>query len=399
MTLLDLVLVLILAAYAVSGLRQGFLVSMFSLAGFLGGAGLAMWLLPSVVDRWDWAAGNAAVRAGLLVASVFVVASLGQSLALVAGQRIRAWAKLPLARAVDGVAGMVAVTVAASVLMWFVAGALRVGGPEPVSRAIANSSVLRVIDSVMPDRTSSLFASFRQVLDKEGFPQVFSGIQAEPITPVAPPSAAVVHNPGVVAAGRSIVKITGVAQQCRQVQEGTGWVASTGLVVTNAHVVAGLGQVTLQVRGTGLTTTGQVVLFDPERDLAVIDAPGVTAPALSLGSALVRGDDAVVAGFPGGGGYTVGAARIRSEMTATGADIYGRSGTVRRVYSIYGVVRPGNSGGPLLDAAGHVAGVVFARSLDDPNTGYALTLDELRPVLAEAAGAHRSVSTGACLVG
>jgi S1-C subfamily serine protease len=398
-TLLDLLLIAVLAAYAISGLRQGFLVSMFSLAGFLGGAGVAMWLLPSVVDRWDWAAGNTAVRAGLLVASVFVVASLGQSLALLAGQRIRDWAKLPLARAVDGVAGMVAVTVAASVLMWFVAGALRVGGPEPVSRAIANSSVLRVIDTVMPDRTSSLFASFRQVLDREGFPQVFQGISAEPIRPVAAPSAAVVHNPGVVAAGRSIVKITGVAQQCRQVQEGTGWVSSAGTVVTNAHVVAGLGQVSLQVRGTGPVTTGHVVLFDPERDLAVIDAPGVTAPALSIGSSLVRGDDAVVAGFPGGGGYAVGAARIRSEISATGADIYGRPGTVRRVYSVHAVVRPGNSGGPLLDASGHVAGVVFARSLDDPNTGYALTLDELRPVLTQAAGAHKGVSTGSCLVG
>ncbi len=399
MSLLDLVLILVLAGYAISGFRQGFVIAVFSLAGFLGGAALAMWLLPGMVDRWHWLSGNTVLRTVVLVASVFLVASIGQSIALVAGHRIRSLVKIPLASAVDGAAGMVAVTVAVAVLMWFIAGALRVGGPESWSRAVAGSRVLRVIDTVMPPETSSLFASFRQVLDREGFPQVFQGIQAEPISPIEAPSAASTRTAGVTAAGRSVVKVTGIAEQCHQIQEGSGWVAAPGTVVTNAHVVAGLTQVSLQVRGTGPTYIGHVVVFDPERDLAVIDVPQLRAPALHLGSDLVRGDDAVIAGFPGGGGYTVLAARVRSEITATGADIYGRPGTARKVYSLYGVVRPGNSGGPLLDDGGLVEGVVFARSLDDPNTGYALTLDEVRPILAEAATAHQSVSTGACLVG
>ena len=396
---LDVVLVVVLAAYAVAGLRQGFVVSVLSLAGFLGGAALAMWLLPDLVDRWGWVSGNIVLRAGLLVAAVFVVASAGQGLGLLLGHRIRRWARIPVARAVDGAAGMVVVTVAASVILWFVAGALRVGGPASVSKAVAGSAVLRTIDAVMPPQTSQLFAGFRQVLDREGFPQVFDGLRAEPIAPVAPPSEATTRLPGVIAAARSIVKVEGVATQCRQLQEGSGWVSAAGLVVTNAHVVAGLGSVSLQVGGTGPKIPGRVVVFDPERDLAVIAAPRLTAPPLRLGTTLSRGDDAVVAGFPGGGAYTVDAARVRDEISATGADIYGRSGTVRQVYSLNAVVRPGNSGGPLLDGQGKVEGVVFARSLDDPLTGYALTLAEVRPVLAEASTQDPTVSTGACLVG
>jgi S1-C subfamily serine protease len=398
-TVLDLVLLLILGAYAISGLRQGFVASVLSLAGFLGGAALAMWALPGLVDHWSALANSPALRAGLLVACVVAVASMGQALGVLLAHRLKSLTQIPVAKTVDGLAGMVAVTVATSLLMWFVAGALRVGGPEPVSRAIAKSTVLRVIDGAMPDGTSALFASFRQMLDREGFPQVFQGIQAEPITPVDPPSAAVTKAPGVVRAAASIVKITGVAQQCGQVQEGSGWVSAPGQVVTNAHVVAGLGAVSVQVRGTGQVLVGRVVVFDPQRDLAVVDVPGLTSPALGLGSQLVRGDDAVVAGFPGGGAYAVGAARIRSQITATGADIYGQGGTVRRVYSLNAVVRPGNSGGPLLGVSGRVEGVVFARSLDDPHTGYALTLDELRPILQRAVDAHRQVSTGACVIG
>lgn len=398
MTLLDLVLLLVLAAYAVSGLRQGFVTSVLSLAGFLGGGALAMWTLPAVADHWAFLSTSPALRAAVLVAAVVIVASLGQWLGLVLAHRARSFIKIPLARAVDGLLGMVVVTVATAVLMWFVAGALRVGGPEPVSRAIARSSVLRVIDEGMPSGTSGLFASFRQLLDREGFPQVFEGIQAEPIAPVAPPSAAVTQDPDVVRAAASIVKVTGIAEQCRQVQEGSGFVSAPGQVMTNAHVVAGLRTVSVQVGGRGRTYAGRVVVFDPKRDLAVVQVPGLAAPVLHLGTELSRGDQAVVAGFPGGGGYSVGAARVRSEMAATGSDIYGQSGTVRRIYSLYATVRPGNSGGPLLSTTGTVDGVVFARSLDDPLTGYALTLDEVRPILDEASTASRPVPTGACVV-
>ena len=124
--------------------------------------------------------------------------------------------------------------------------------------------------------------------------------------------------------------------------------------------------------------------------------PGLRAPPLKLGADVGRGTSAVVAGFPENGPYRVGAARVRQIITATGNDIYDRPGIARQVYSLYAKVRPGNSGGPLLATDGKVVGIVFATSLDDPNTGYALTMQESRPVLARASSASTPVRTGGC---
>jgi S1-C subfamily serine protease len=202
-----------------------------------------------------------------------------------------------------------------------------------------------------------------------------------------------------VAAQASLVKVTGVAAACRRGQEGSGWVLAPGRVVTNAHVVAGIEDVTVRVRGTGPALHGSVVVFDPQRDLAVISVPGLNAPALPLGTDLARGAEAVVAGFPLDGPLRLDAARVRQVINATGQDIYGQPGVTREIYSLLTRVEPGNSGGPLLSSAGQVVGVVFAKSLDDDQTGYALTLAEAAPVLTAAAGAQGRVDTGACSLG
>jgi len=142
-----------------------------------------------------------------------------------------------------------------------------------------------------------------------------------------------------------------------------------------------------------------VVVFDPRRDLAVLSVPGLPAPALTQGPDLQRSSSAIVAGFPLDGPYRLDSARVRDVLTAKGADIYGSPGAVREVYSLYARVQPGNSGGPLLSPGGEVVGVVFARSLDDDNTGYALTLDEARPVLDAANSSSSPVNTGRCAAG
>jgi S1-C subfamily serine protease len=157
--------------------------------------------------------------------------------------------------------------------------------------------------------------------------------------------------------------------------------------------------VTLRIKGTGASYEGRVVVFDPQRDLAVVAAPDLPAQPLGQGDALERGDSGVVAGFPLDGPYRLDAARVRDVVQARGSDIYGSSGTSREVYSLYARVRPGNSGGPLLSTSGDVVGVIFAKSLDDNSTGYALTLDEARPVLRAAASASNPVSTGPCVAG
>src|SRR5207237_1191643 len=143
-----------------------------------------------------------------------------------------------------------------------------------------------------------------------------------------------------------------------------------------------------------------VVLFDPQKDVAVLAVPGLRATPLQLaGGDIVRGDDAVVAGFPRNGPFSAGAARVRAVTPAVGEDIYGKPGVEREVYSLYANVQQGNSGGPLLDTSGHVVGIVFAKSLDDPSTGYALTIKEVRGDIRAGTSAESAVSTGGCAAG
>lgn len=399
LSILDLLLLALFVSYAVTGYRQGLVVSVLSLAGFLGGGALAMWLMPAAIESWAELERSTVLRTVVLIAGVFLLASLGQALAVHVGGRLRSRLRVRPARAFDALLGAVAVVVSVAVLVWLIAGALRGGAPAPLAKAIGESRVLRVIDGVVPPETSRLFAGFREVLDREGFPRVFEGLESEPIAPVEPPDRSVVQTPGVEQAADSVVKVTGVAEACNRGQEGSGWVVSPERVVTNAHVVAGMRSATLRVGGTGRSYTGEVVLFDFRRDLAVLAVPGLPAEPLGQGRDLTRGDNGVVAGFPLDGPYRLDAARVRDTVRASGSDIYGRPGTTREVYSLFARVRPGNSGGPLLSTDGQVAGVIFAKSLDDDTTGYALTLDEARPVLAAASQASTPVDTGPCVAG
>jgi S1-C subfamily serine protease len=399
LTVLDWLLVLLFVSYAVTGWRQGLVVSVLSLAGFLGGGALAMWLLPKAIHDWTNLETSPLMRTVILIAGVFVVASIGQALAVQVGGRLRSRLRVRPAQALDAAAGAVAVVVSAAVLVWFIAGALRGGAPAPIAKAIGESRVLRTIDDVVPPQTSRLFAGFREVLDREGFPRVFEGIGTERIAPVTPPDQGVVESAGVREAAASVIKVTGVATSCNRGQEGSGWVVAPGRVVTNAHVVAGMQSATLRVHGTGRSYTGRVVLFDTKRDLAVLAVPDLQAQPLRQGPDLQRGDSGVVAGFPLDGPYRLDAARVREVIQAHGSDIYGHPGTSREVYSLYAQVRPGNSGGPLLSTEGRVVGVIFAKSLDDASTGYALTMDEARPVLDAAANASSPVDTGPCVAG
>jgi S1-C subfamily serine protease len=396
---LDVLLLILLGAYAVSGFRQGLVVSVLSLVGFLGGGALGMALLPGWFERWAWASAHELESRALLIGGVFFLAAVGQGIAVHVARRVRRHLHAGPVVAADAVLGAIASLVAVAVLVWFVAAGLRGTTSSIVARAIGESRVLAAVDAVVPPQTGALFAGFRQVLDRGGFPRVFEGLATEPIIAVDPPSSAVLSGAGVIAAEESMVKVTGVAAACQRGQEGSGWVVSQGRVVTNAHVVAGVEDVTVRVKGTGPALRGSVVVFDPERDLAVISVPGLAAPALTLGTDLGRGADAVVAGFPLDGPLRLDAARVRQVLDATGQDIYGQPGVTREIYSLLARVEPGNSGGPLLSSTGQVVGIVFAKSLDDDQTGYALTIAEAAPVLQAAAAAHGRVDTGGCSLG
>ncbi len=239
--ILDVLLAVLLLSYAVTGYRQGLLVSTMSLVGFLSGGALGMWLLPQLLQRWNGVGDNVLWHTVLLVFGVFVLASIGQGLAVSVGTRLRRQVRLKPARVVDAFLGGVASLVAVSILVWFVAGAVRGGAPAPLARAIGSSRILQTIDQAVPAQTTQLFAGFRALLDREGFPRVFDGRPGR-ADPLGGQSQRRGHRlarawPRPAA---SVVKITGVAAACNRGQEGSGWVVSPGRVVTNAHVVAGM---------------------------------------------------------------------------------------------------------------------------------------------------------------
>ncbi|HWC22786.1 MAG TPA: MarP family serine protease [Flexivirga sp.] len=390
---LDLVLVLVLIGYAIGHYRAGFVASVLSLAGFLAGGFLGLWLLPGLLNRWSATADSALGQGLLLVMGVLTLATVGQVAGAHAGGRLRSRLRFQPARTADSVLGAVAGVLVAATLAWFVAGAVQGTLPTSASEAIAHSRVLRGVDRIMPSQADRFFAGVRQMVDDRGMPDLYAG----PIAPVGPPEPGVLHARGVAGAAGSIVKVTGDADGCGREQEGTGWVVAPHRVVTNAHVVAGVDHPVVQVGGTGRSYPATPVAFSQDRDIAVLAVPGLVARPLPTGAELSRGDAAVVAGFPENGPYRLDGARINARLLALGTNIYGQPAAAREVYAITGRVEPGNSGGPLLSSTGRVVGTVFARSARGAPTGYALTLAESRPVVEDAAHSTTPVPTGACV--
>ncbi|MHB1614296.1 MAG: MarP family serine protease [Actinomycetes bacterium] len=393
MDLLDILLLVAVLVFAVAGYRQGFIVSALSFIGFVGGGALAMVVTPHLLRSWPPGVKTAAVSVGI----VFGAALLGQLLAGILGHAIRRVVRFTPLRFLDSAFGAVVNAAAMLLVVWLVATAARFSPLTVVSQQIRGSQVLATVDRYVPSQVDGWFTSFRLLLDRNGFSRVFSGIGPEPVVPVAPPDPSVVGDPATVAAAASIVKIVGDAPSCSRQIEGSGFVFAPGHVMTNAHVVAGVRNPVVRVGGTGPSYPARVVLFDAERDVAVLYVPGLTAPALRLDQTLAtRGTSAVVAGFPENGPFRVVAARVRSVLEAKGPDIYGQPGVVRQVYSLYTSIAPGNSGGPMLSTSGQVLGVVFAESVDSPSTGYALTANEVAPLARSGATASTPVGTGAC---
>ncbi|MGD9484568.1 MarP family serine protease [Streptomyces sp. TRM70308] len=397
MNVLDLLLVLAALWFAVVGYRQGFVVGVLSVAGFLAGGLVAVMALPPLWSRLSGGAAAGTVQAVAAVVIVVVCASVGQAFTTHHGNRLRRHITWSPVRALDATGGALVNVVAMLFVAWLVGSALAATSLPTLGREVRGSSVLQGVSQAMPGGATTWFTDFSTVLAQNGFPQVFSPFTNEPITNVPEPDPELAGSPAVTRAKESIVKITGTAPSCGKSLEGTGFVFHEGRVMTNAHVVGGVDEPTVQVGGEGRLYDAEIVLYDWERDVAVLDVPGLDAPALELSEGdATTGDGAVVAGFPENGGFDARAARVRGRVQANGPDIYHRGMVRRDVYSLRTVVRQGNSGGPLLTPEGRVYGVIFAKSLDDEHTGYALTLDEVRENITRGRAAQRPVDSQNC---
>ena len=382
MTAVDWVIVAFVALLAIYGFLQGFLVGALSLLGFAAGAFLGTRLGPLLLSGGDRS--RYAPLFGLLGALIAggVLAAGLESV----GVRARAALRFPGLRTVDGVLGGVLTACVGLGIAWIVgAVALQSTGSRPVRRDIQRSVILRALNQVLPPSGPILNALARF----DPLPSV-SGPQAG----VPAPQKGILAAPGVRAARASVVRILGTA--CGLGIEGSGWVAGPDLVVTNAHVVAGESDTAVQVGGNPPDLPAQPMAFDPRNDVAVLRVPGLNRSALGIATSPSSGTAGAIIGYPLDGSENLQPARIGSTQVVSTEDAYGNGPVLRSITPLRGLVRPGNSGGPVVDSSGKVLGTVFAAITNGAGGGFAVPDDKVRAQLALARSRTAPVSSGPC---
>ena len=389
MSSLDLIIVAVLIAYAVSGYFQGFVVNLVATAGLLAGGLLALAVVPKLLTRDLPTLSSSLLALGLVVGA----GAVGQAVGTLVGSSLRRRLTWQPLRSLDAVGGSLLSIVAVLCAAWALGYSVSGTTIPYLSTASRDSTILEKVDGVMPARATSVLRSFNEVLDSNLFPRYIDPFESEDITQVQAPDEATLRSAGVRSARSSVVKILGQAK-CNRGIEGSGFAYADGRVMTNAHVVAGVRTPSIVIGDRQVPT--RVVLFDKELDIAVLAVDGVDLEPLDFDGSGEAGQAAAVLGYPENGPFDARAARIRSQMRLRSPDIHDRGQVVRQTFSVRGLVRSGNSGGPLVSEKGDVLGVIFAASVSDKSTGYALTADQVAADARKGAAASAAVSTGEC---
>ncbi len=389
MNALDWLLLLLLAAYALSGYWQGFITGAFATIGLLSGGLGGIVLAPIVLGSLD---PSLAVSLGALFI-VILCASLGQAVLQYAGARVRERITWQPARALDAVGGALLSALAVLLVAWALGVAISGTRIGPVTSLVRSSVVLAKVNDALPETAPSALQAFNNVVGTGFFPRYLEPFAPERIVEVAPGPADLPGSKAVKATRSSVVKIRG-ANRCGRGVEGTGFVFAEDRVMTNAHVVAGVEDPEVSIGGG--TELGRVVLYDRQLDIAVLAVETEDAPVLEFDTTVGAEAPVAVIGYPQDGPFDVQTGRVRAKQNLRSPDIYGSGTVVREVYSLRALVRPGNSGGPIVTPKGRVAGVVFAASVTDPETGYALTADQVQASARAGTAADAEVQTGDC---
>ncbi|POX66832.1 serine protease [Microbacterium sp. Ru50] len=388
MLLVDVIVVILLVGFFAIGVTRGLVAIAGSLAGLVIGSLLAVWAVPLIapgVADWEY---RSLVLAVCAIAIIVLCTALGTAI----GAALRRGVDRAKLRVLDRILGAGGATIAGGLVLLLGAGAVTASGMPLVATAVASSRVLSFIDGLTPDPVDTALAEVRGFVIDEGIPRIGDLLRPE-VEPTAP--AVALDDPELQRAAASVARISGTAYACGVSMTGSGFVAADDLIVTNAHVVAGVDTPVVELPGRD-AREGRVVYFDPVDDLAVIAVSDLGATPLPVVPPVAAGAAVAVQGYPLGGPFTSGAAFVLSVGSAPVPDIYDQSSTPREIYALDADVRPGNSGGPLLTDAGDVAGVVFARGADDERRGYAMTTTELLPVLAGVSADAPAVRAGSC---
>jgi len=381
----DVVILVAVAFAALAGFRLGFVTRVLSWIGMFVGILLALLALGALLDDIDPANQTRAVVIAL--AAVLVGAFAGQALGFLVGNRLRPTDERRGLDRVDAVLGLAVGVLGALLLVWLLLPVLTQRG-GPVADEVSSSWVAGQLDERLPAPPDALHA-FRSIVGDDNFPDVFA--ELEPDAPLGPPPTSTGLSEATASeVAASVVKVEGIA--CRKIQDGTGFVVGDGLVATNAHVVAGESRTDI-IRDDGRRIPSVVVAFDPARDLALLQVPGLDRAALPLATAEI-GDVGGVFGHPRGEPLRIAPFEIAQPLDAIGRNIYDTADVRRSVLQASADLAPGDSGAPLVDPAGEVVGVTFAISTDRPDVAYALDTSELEAVLR---GPLAPTGTGPCV--
>ena len=404
MLLLDIVLIVMLVIALIVGAVRGFIASLGSLIGLVVGVLAAWWLVPLVNDAWPYPEWRSLVVVGLALVLVLGGTAIDKVLsnaeiramitaigAGIAG-RIRSGVDRTPLRIIDRLLGAAAGVVATALALSLIGASVTATGAPMLAPAVGSSQVLQTIDRYTPTPVSQAMAQLRAIVLDDGIPRL-GELLAPQAEATEPPIA--LDDPELATAAASVARVSGTAYACGTSSTGSGFVIAADRVVTNAHVIAGVDEPLVQLPG-GQALAGRVVYFDAVDDIAVIAVDGLDAEPLALGDVLTPGSAAVVQGYPLGGPFTQNNAQVLSTGTVPVPDIYSDRSEPREIYTLEALVRPGNSGGPVLTGDGVVVGIVFARGQNDDTRGYAATNAELVEVVAAAPGLVEAVSSGSC---
>ena len=456
LTWLDVLLIIGLAMLLVQGHRRGLWVVLGNLVGLVGGAAIAFYALPEVAKvvtapQWRWAA---------LIATLVLLVAAGQYVGAAIGEAIRLRVNLPALRLVDRLLGALAAGLAGALVLWLVAFSIAASGSTAVTREVTRSRVITALDTVMPDsllawaaRSRSAVADLDVLPELElpaPVPETDDGVRAAPApagtpgrpsaasspsdtatsvppatsaaatleepddaaassstsaapsatttAPASSASTAAPSTPAASSASAAVVRLTGTAAQCNQVQSGSGVAVAPDRVLTNAHVVLGVDAPTVTDRARGVHAA-RIVHLDTAHDLAVLAVDDADLPVMPVGAELTGGASASVLGYPDGGPFASTPAAVQAVGEVPLGDVLTGAASMVDVYTLAADIRHGYSGGPVVDAAGNLAGLVFARAPGSDAVGYALTADTIAPVVAAAPQMTATVPSGDCVPG
>jgi S1-C subfamily serine protease len=386
---LDWLLIVLVLAYALSGYWQGFVTGAFATTGLVLGGLVGVWLAPIVL-------GDANPSLFVSLGALFIVilaASLGQAILQFSGARVRDRITWQPVRALDAVGGAALSAVAVLLVSWALGVAVAGAGLGGVSPLVRNSAVLAWVDQRLPDSADGVLNAFNNVVGTTFFPRYLEPFAPERIVEVGPGPRRLLTDPDVQDAAPAVLKVRG-ENDCGRGVEGTGFVYSPGRLMTNAHVVAGVDAPEVVVNGSSVQA--EVVYYNPDLDVAVLELDTSGVPSLEFDREAKQEDGVAILGYPQDGPFNVQPGRIRAEQRLRSPNIYGDGTVIREVFSLRGLVRPGNSGGPIVSSAGDVVGVVFAASVTDRDTGYAITADQVGRSATIGISNDSPVSTGDC---